>query len=185
MSRPSFGEGVLLALVAAVLASVGATALSLLLPRGDVAQVLCVGLGLGYGLYLLARSGERPGRVVLVVAWVAVSLLVGAAFGGLWPQLLTQLTLVWLTRVLYFHAAPTAALLDLGLILLGWASALWALERTGSLFLAVWMFLLLQALFPMIAGRPDRACPEPPDPHPFESAERAAERALRRLSTRP
>ncbi|MBK1723701.1 hypothetical protein [Thiocystis violacea] len=184
MSRPGFAEGVVVALIAALGATIVQAGLGLFLPRADLAQVLCIGLGLGYGLYLMGRSGERVGRVVLVVAWVAISLFVGALFAGLWPQILTQLALVWLTRTLYYHAAPTAALLDAGLLLLGCAAAVWALQRTGSPFLMVWTLLLVQALFTMIPTGVGSVAGERQAPDPFASAERAAERALRRLSAR-
>ncbi|NEX19029.1 hypothetical protein G3480_01640 [Thiorhodococcus mannitoliphagus] len=184
MTRPGFGEGVLVALGAALLATVTETGLSLLLPSADVAQLLCMGIGLGYGLYLLARSAERVGRVVVVLGWVAISLTVAGLSGGLGLQLLTQLVLVWLTRVLYHHAEPMAALLDLGLLLLGFAAALWALERTGSLFLTVWTLLLVQALFPLIPSRSDWSRRDDPSEDAFAVAERAAERALQRLSVR-
>ncbi|NEV60684.1 hypothetical protein [Thiorhodococcus minor] len=184
MTRPGFGEGVLVALGAALLASVAQTGLSLLIPRADVAQLLCMGLGLGYGLYLLARSGEKAGRVVMVVGWITVSLIVAGFSSGAGLQLLTQLVLVWLTRVLYYQAQPLSAVLDLGLLLLGLAAALWALERTGSLFLTVWMLLLVQALFPLIPRRWEGTRPDEPSEDPFAAAERAAERALSRLSAR-
>ncbi len=182
MSRPSFGEGVLVALAAALFASVFHLVFSLILPRGDAAQLLCIGLGFGYGLYLLGRSRERAGRVLVGLVWLAVSLVVAALFAGIWPQILTQLGLVWLARAFYYHADPLAALLDLGLLLLGLATAVWALERTGSLFLMVWTLFLIQALFvqiPSLIG-PARGASAGTDP--FETAERAAERALRRLA---
>lgn len=184
MTRPGFGEGVLVALGAALLASVTQTGLSMVLPWADVAQLLCMGLGLGYGLYLLARSDEKAGRVVLVIGWITVSLIVAGLSSGVGLQLLTQLVLVWLTRVLYYQALPLTAVLDLGLLLLGLAAALWALERTGSLFLTVWTLLLVQAFFPLIPGRRDGTRSDDPSVDAFAAAERAAERALSRFSAR-
>jgi hypothetical protein len=182
MSRVTFGEGVLVALTAALVAAVMREALGFFLPRGDVAQLLCMGLGLGYGLYLLARSPESVGRLVVVLLWVGVSLVVGVLFAGIAVQVLTQLALVWLVRSLYHHADPLAAFLDLGLLLFGLAAAMWALNQTGSLFLGVWTLMLVQALFVLIPGRIRSAGREPSSSDPFDTAASAAERALRRLS---
>ena len=184
MTRFGFGEGVLVALLAAMLASVAQTGLGLLLPAADVGQLLCIGLGFGYGLYLLARSREHLGRIVVAIGWVAVSFLVVALTAGLWPQVLAQLVLVWLTRVFYYHTETFAALVDLGLLVLGFLAAIWVLERTGSLFLTIWMFLLVQALFPLIPSRPDGGERADPPQDPFVAAEHTAEHALRRLSAR-
>ncbi|MBK1718512.1 hypothetical protein CKO27_12825 [Thiocystis violacea] len=173
----------LIALIAALLASVFHLAFSLVLPRGDAAQLIVIGLGLGYGLYLLGRSRERAGRVLLVFVWLAISLVVAALFAGVWPQILTQIGLVWLTRVVYHQPDPLAALLDLGLLLLGLATAVWTLERTGSLFLMVWTLFLIQALFTRIPSLIGSARGVPPRTDPFDTAERAAERALRRLAS--
>ena len=182
MSRPGFGEGVLVALTAAVLASVFLASLSWWLPPGEVAQGLCIGLGFGYGLYLIARGRERAGRVLIPVLWLALSLLVSLLPAGLWLQVATQLGLVWLARSLYHQAHPLAALLDLGLLLLGCVAAVWALERTGSPFLAVWTLFLIQALFARIPFWTDPRSQATHRTDPFSTAERAAERALSRLA---
>ena len=181
MSRLGFGEGVLVALTAALLASVVRTALGGWLSPGALAHGLCIGLGLGYGLYLIARSRERAGRVAVPILWAGISLLIVLLNAGLWVQILAQLGLVWLVRALYHHGRPLAALLDLGLLLLGCLAGLWALEHTGSLFLAIWTLFLIQALFVLIPGGPDADRRESQTADPFETAERAAERALARL----
>ena len=96
--------------------------------------------------------------------------------------------LIWLVRSLYFYASVVSALTDLGLSGLALAAAVWAVTHTGSLFLAIWCFFLVQALFVAIphalsgkaapgiqpaADRDDR----------FERAHRAAEAAVRKLSS--
>ncbi|MTW21782.1 hypothetical protein [Allochromatium palmeri] len=181
MSRPGFGEGVLVALTAALLASIVQSALGGWLPSYTLAHGLCIGLGLGYGLYLLARAREPAGRIAVPILWAGVSLLVALLHGGLGLQILVQLGLVWLVRALYHHGRPLSALLDLGLLLLGGLAGLWALEHTGSLFLALWTLFLIQALFVLIPGGPDAERRASATADPFETAERAAERALARL----
>lgn len=185
MSRPGFGESVALALLGALATPVLAQGLIWLMPPHEQARWLCLLLGLGYGLYLLARSPSLAGRLWLALAWAPVSLLGAGLFGGLSPLLALELGLIWLTRVWCYHRTPTGALLDLGLLALGTAAALWALAHSGSLMLAVWTWLLTQALFVLIP-QPGTAPDARPDSSvQFAAAERAAERALQRLAARP
>ncbi|WP_295399594.1 hypothetical protein [uncultured Thiocystis sp.] len=181
MSRPSFGEGVLIALAAALLATLFHTGLILILPRGVALSLIVIGLGCGYLLYLLGRSRERAGRLVTVAVWMLITALVWSLLPGVWFQILTQVGLLWAVRAFYFHATPLAAVLDLALACVGLLAAIWVAQRTGSLFLAVWTLLLVQALFTAIPADPARGGREP-ETDPFDAAERAARRALRRLS---
>ena len=189
MNRPTFLEGALVALVAALGASVFHTGLRLALWPAPALALTTAALGLGYLLYLMSRSGERAGRVLLVLAWVPVTGTALALLPGVWSQVLVQLGLVWLARVWCFHGTPGAALLDLGLVLTGAAAALWAGVHSGSLFLAVWCLFLVQALFAAIPGRPglgpDRTASPDASADPFDLACRAAEGALRRIENHP
>ena len=189
MNRPSFLEGALVALGAALAGSVLYTGLRLALLPDPALALMVAALGLGYLLYLLGRSGERVGRVLLVLAWVPVTAAALGLLPGVWGQVLVQLGLIWVARVWNFHGTPAAALLDLGLVIGGGAAALWAAVHSGSLFLAVWCLFLVQALFaaiPVRTGRgPDRT-PGPTAPsEPFDLARRAAEGALRRIADHP
>jgi hypothetical protein len=80
-----------------------------------------------------------------------------------------------------------AALIDLGLSGLSLAAAIWAAHQSGSVFLTVWCFFLVQALFVHIPthigrrGEPDHEDLE--GAHRFERAHHAAESALRKLSS--
>jgi hypothetical protein len=191
MNRPTFLEGALVALVAALAASVLDTVLCLGLrgapaPAPTLALALTVAsLGLGYLLYLVGRRGARAGRVLLALAWLPLTATAFVLLPTVWGQVLVQLGLVWVARVWLFHGTPFAALLDLGLVASGTAAALWAGVHSGSLFLVVWSLFLVQALFGSISSRPgpapglNNAPGAPPDP--FDLAMRAAEGALRRL----
>lgn len=182
MKRPSFAEGVLVALAAALGAAILHTGLTLLLPLGDSLSLVCVALGFGYLVYLLGRSPANAGRLATVMFWMLGTLLVWVLLPGVWPQVLFQLGLLWLVRSFHFQGTSLAALLDLGLVACGLLAALWAAERTGSLFLAVWSLLLVQAAFVWVAPKPGEDPFVRDDTDPFDAAERAAERALRRLS---
>lgn len=186
MNRPSFLEGVLVALLASIGASVLSAAFGTLFTGRVVLPWVVAGIGLAYVLYLLGRSSESVGRPTALVAW---TLGAGAAWGlgiPLGLYLLVHLGLIWLIRSLYFHASLLAAAADLCLLGLGLATALWALLHTGSLLLGVWCFFLVQALFVAIPPRlPRRAGPPhlEGDPDRFEHARRAADAALKRLTS--
>jgi hypothetical protein len=189
MNRPSFLEGALVALIGAFAAVVTDTALLLPFPPREARALTIAALGLGYLLYVLARSGERTGRVLLVLAWVPITAGSLALAPGAAAQVLVQLGLVWLARVWCFQCTPTAAVLDLGLILVGAAAALWAGTHSGSLLLAVWSLLLIQAMFGAIPARPghhtDLCAGLAAGPDPFDLGHRSAERALRRIAPSP
>lgn len=185
MNRPGFAEGVGLALLGALVTPVLAYSLPWLAPPDEQARWLCLILGMGYGLYLLARSPTPAGRLWLALAWLLVSVLSAGVFTGLWPLLAVQLGFIWLTRAWCFHRTPMAALLDLGLLAFGTATAAWALAHSGSLLLTAWTWLLTQALFVLIPRPGVAGTREPPDRNQgFTAAEQAAERALQRLAAR-
>ena len=186
MTAPGFFDGV----VAALVISLGAAAAGLLFGQfvavGTLFQVVLWGAALAYLAYLLRRSRARIGRVVVISAWALVTLgcwLVDASLSG---QVLLYAGLIWLVRSLYFHASIVAALLDLGLVALGLAAAVWALLNTGSLAASLWSFFLVQALFRWIpdfdrapGGNAPRAAASASS---FQSAHRVALDAVRKLS---
>jgi len=187
MSKPTFLEGIGVALVASLAGSVVFTALAPAFAGAAVLRLMVAGIGLGYVLYLLRRSRERVGRVSVVALWGVVATGLWLLHPPLSLYLVAHIGLIWLVRSLYFFASALSALADLALSGLSLAAGVWAAEHTGSLFLAIWCFFLLQALFVAIpqelrrkpltraldAGGDDR----------FERAHRVAEAAVRKLST--
>lgn len=187
MKQPSFLEGVGVALVAALLGSVLHTALS---PIGDgdgLLRLLIAGLGLGYIVYLLIRSPERVGRITSLVGWGLAAVAIWLLQPSLPLFLLVHLGLIWLVRSLYFYAGLLSALADLVLTGLGLAAGIWAATHTASLFLGLWCFFLVQALFVAIPAAVNRdtaaGLSHQASEDPFHYAHRAAESALRRLSS--
>lgn len=171
-----------------VLSLAGAALLAVLGPFlgvGTMARGVIAMVGFAYVLYLVARSGERVGRVTTVVCWLAGAAL--AWFAGLpfMSFVLVHVGLVWLARSLYYYSGLIPALIDFGLSLLGTAFAVWSAQRTGSFGLALWCFFLAQAFHVLIpeSVRPERDPPETDDA--FSRAQRAAEAAVRRLSGAP
>lgn len=186
MKAPGFVDGVVVALAI----SLGAAAADLLFGRfvaaGSLFQAVLWGATLGYLVYLLRRSRARTGRIVVVSTWALATLgcwLVGASPS---EQVLIFAGLIWLVRSLYFHGSIVAALLDLGLVGIGIAAAVWALLNTGSVAGALWSFFLAQALFrwiPDLERNPGGPAPRTAaSASSFQSAHRVALDAVRKLS---
>ncbi len=101
--------------------------------------------------------------------------------------LMIHVCAVWLVRSLYFYSGVMPALMDLGLNALSFSAAVWALTRSGSVFLATWCFFLVQALFvvipPTIKGKTQPERNSALDSENFERARRQADAALRQLFT--
>ncbi len=186
MNRPTFLEGVVVALVASLVGRLLYAVLVPTLPGGPVLRLLIAGIALGYVIYLLRRSPERVGRITVLAVW-------SLAAGVLWlmgPPLLLYLSLhlglIWLIRSLYFYSSMLSALVDLGLSGLSLAATVWAASHSQSLFLSIWCLFLVQALFAVIPTSMQRnggAAPAHQEHDRFERAHQAAETALRKLSS--
>ncbi|HEY3516663.1 MAG TPA: hypothetical protein VGL98_06405 [Gammaproteobacteria bacterium] len=181
--KTSLGNGLVAALL---LSACGAALLAALAPwlgLGVALRAVIASLGLAYVLYAIGRSGERVGRITTIVCWLVVAS--GAWLAGLplVAYVLVHLGAVWLVRSLYYYSGLMPALADLGLTLLGAAFAVWAAQRADSAWLAFWCFFLVQAFHVSIPASLTRSsAPEAPD-DAFARAHRAAEAAVRRLSS--
>lgn len=187
MNKPDFLEGVGVALVASIAGGVLQSTLGMALPGNTVLQLLIAAIGLAYILYLLNRSQARIGRVTTVAAWMLLAMLAWFTGPPLLLYLLIHLGAIWLVRSLYFYSSLLPALADLGLIGLGLAAALWSVSHTGSVFLGIWCFFLLQALFSAIPASLQRrlggAQTPPAAEDRFQQAHRVAEAAVRTLTS--
>lgn len=187
MTRPGFLEGVLVALASSLTAGALYATLSMATPVGAAPRWVVAFVAFGYLVYLLGRSHARVGRVSTVLVWTLASGLALALHLPLPVFVLLHAGMAWLVRSLYFHAGLVAAIADLGLTLVGLAAGVWALAQSGSLFLAVWCLMLVQALFGVIppdlarrrGGLGSGQSPLPDDA--FERAHRGADAALRRM----
>jgi len=187
MKAPSLIEGI----VVAIAASLGGGILKAMLPvvtsEYNGIRILLSVLAVSYLLYLIRRSNERTGRVVIIAVWISMtlaSLLLGASLT--WFALI-QLASVWIVRSLYFHTSILPALLDLGLVGFGLVAAGWAILQTGNVMTAIWCFFLSQSLFVLIPTFADRQHIQdffvPVEQDRFQSAHRVALDAVRKLST--
>jgi hypothetical protein len=188
MKRPSFIHGVIIAAVLGFFASAVVATLTPFVGLGAVLRLVIPALAFAYLLYLFSRSDERVGRVAALTLWSALAV-------GLWwvapplpLYLLAHVAAIWLLRSLYFYSGVMPALMDLGISALSVTATVWAISRSGSVFLATWCFFLVQALFvtipPAIKRRRQRQKNVATDNENFEHAKRNADRALRQLFTR-
>jgi hypothetical protein len=180
---PSFGHGAGAALALSACGAVVLAALSPWLGASTALRVVIALVGLAYVIYVMGRSRERVGRITTIVAWslgAAIAWLLDLPLAG---YVLLHVGLVWLVRSLYHYSGMLAALADLGLSLLGVAFAAWALQRSGSAWLALWCFFLVQALHALIPATLSNRYREPAAAEDaFARAHRAAEAALKRIS---
>jgi hypothetical protein len=189
MKGPSFFHGVV---VAAVLGFSGSAFLAALTPfvgMDSVVRLMIPALGLAYLLYLLGRSADRTGRIVTLTIWAGVTAVTWWMAPPLPFYLLIHVAAVWLVRSLYFYSGIVPALIDLGLSGLSVSASIWAISRSGSVFLAIWCFFLVQALFVAIPAvmqrRQSGKSPVPVSSDNFEKARRRADAAIRQLITQP
>jgi hypothetical protein len=182
MSRPSFFQGALIAAGFALTGAIAFTGLSFAVGGAVALKMITVALGGGYVLYLLRASSVRSGRVTLFSAWSVVTASMWVLNPDLFVMLVTQTLLISLVRSLYHHKSLFAAFVDLLLSAFALSAAAWASAQTGSIFLTVWCFFLVQALFaalPTATKHEATGCPE----DEFDRAQRAAETAIRRIAT--
>ncbi len=187
MKRPSFFNGVIVAAVLGFFASAVVATLTPFVGFGAVLRLVIPTLGLAYLLYLFSRSEDRVGRVTTLSLWSALAAVTWWVAPPLPMYLLIHVGAVWLVRSLYFYSGVLPALMDLGLSTLSISATVWAITRSGSVFLATWCFFLVQALFvaiPPTVKRERKATRNTAvESENFENARRQADQALRQLFT--
>ena len=187
MKKPTFWEGVVVALLASLAGAIGFFALSFLFTDEMAIRLVISGLAFFYSLYLLTRSGERIGRITVMLLWCILTAAVWLFGLPLTLLLILNVLSIWLLRSLYFYSRLFPSLTDMGLCLFGIVSAFWTLHHTGSPFLTFWCFFLIQALFVSIpAGNKQTFADEAALSNSeveFRRAYQAAEAAVRKLST--
>ena len=187
MKRPSFLHGVIVAAVLGFFASAIVATLTPFVGLGAVLRLVIPALAFAYLLYLFSRSDERVGRVTTLSLWSALAAVMWWLAPPLPLYLLVHVGVVWLVRSLYFYSGVMPALMDLGVSALSVSATVWAISRSGSVFLATWCFFLVQAVFvaipPAIKSWRKQQHDTTSDNENFEHARRNADQALRRLFT--
>jgi hypothetical protein len=188
MSRDGFWRQAGIALLLSATGAVLHLASSPLLGPAIALRAVIVGLAAAYLGWLLHDSRARTGVLVSLVAWLFVSAGLCVLDPAIAAWLLVQSLMIWLLRSLHRHDTLMAAVADAVLGALAVAAALATAGTTHNLFLTLWSYFLVQAMFvflpssrmPLAAAAsaiaPDDA---------FSQSCRTAEDALRRLSIRP
>jgi hypothetical protein len=189
MTRLSFMSGVAAALVLALVASVTFTIAQPFTGTALLLRLLISGLGFLYVVWLVRGCRKRSGRLSAIAFWVLIPVCCWLFALSLPIYLLVHVSAIWLIRSLLLYSGALPALLDLGLTGLSAIAASWSIWRTGSVFLATWIFFLIQALFVAIPSRiPGRRRRPNRDidlaDSAFERARRRAEAALTQLVSR-
>jgi len=187
MKRPTFFHGVVVAAVLAFFAAAIVATLTPFVGLGSVLRLVIPAMGLAYVLYLFSRSTERLGRVTALTAWSVMAAVTWWMAPSIALYLLIHVMAIWLIRSLYFYSGVMPALMDLGLSALSISATVWALTRSGSIFLATWCFFLVHALFvaipPAISQKKGVETEPQTSNERFDTARRQADEALRQLFT--
>jgi hypothetical protein len=150
MKTATFIEGVFVALVSSFIGSVAYYILSSLFADSVVIRLIISGISFAYILYLLTRSNERLGRITVITLWSIITIITWFFWPSTIVFILIHLGSIWLVRSLYFYSSLFSSLADLCLNVVSIAITFWTASYTGSLFLTLWCFFLIQALFVMI-----------------------------------
>lgn len=132
MSRPTFLQGVAVALLLSVVAALLFTLSSTLGGSSGLLRLLIAATVFVYLIYLLRRSRERVGRVSVLLLWSVVAAVTWFAEPPLLLYVTIHAGMIWLIRSLFFYSSIFASLADLGLNVLAIAAALWATLQAGS-----------------------------------------------------
>ena len=191
MKRPAFSEGIVVAILVSLAVTVVFTVLSSFFPTRWLLQALIAGVSLSYVCYLLVRSQEKTGRLTVIAVWGVITVVTWLFSPSTIITLFVHVGLIWLVRALYYYTSLVVALVDLGLTLFGMAAAIWTLLYTHSLFLSVWCFFLIQALFvvlptdlksDLLKANKQNTKPSPAQNDGFEQAYLSAKSALHQLT---
>ena len=187
MKRPSFFHGVIVAAILGFFASAVVATLTPFVGLGAVLRLVIPALSFAYLLYLFSRSGESVGRVTALFLWATLAAITWWVAPPIPFYFFIHVAAIWLLRSLYFYSGVMPALVDLGLSTLSVSATIWALTRSGSVFLATWCFFLVQALFvaipPSVKRRKAPRQDSKAENEKFEHARRRADQALRQLFT--
>jgi len=189
MKQPTFLEGVAVALVLSAVSTGLMVAFEWFMPIGLLGRLLISGMGLFYILYLLSRSGQRAGRITIVAVYVLFAVGCWVLALPIALYLVIHIGLLWLVRSLYRYASVLSALADMGLTGLALAASIAAWLHAGNLFLSLWTFFLIQALYVAIPVSfqlrtgARHGTDQSIGADRFEYAQRAAETVLRKLSS--
>jgi len=185
MKSLSFAYGVAYALGFAFVSSMAmVVAMQSSLSLHGLIYLLVPGLSFTYFLCIGPYRIRQSGWISSLLLWFAFTLLLWLLSPSLTEYVLLHVAAVSGMRSLFFHKNLMLVLMDFMLSLFALAAAVWAASHTGSIFLAVWCFFLVQAAFVLLPGfRRDTSTGSGSIVHSqqFDTALRKAEEALRKV----
>jgi hypothetical protein len=186
MRRPSFWREVGVALALSIAGAVAYHAAATLIGSATALRLVIAGLGIVYAVSLLRGMHARTGRMLAIAAWLALDVALCLFDPPLLLWLAAQTFAIWLLRCWCCYGSFFAALADGALSLFALSAAVVSAMHSHSVFLALWSFFLVQAVFVLIPEtlRPRSTAALPHDEDRFDQAHRSAEAALRRLAVR-
>jgi hypothetical protein len=185
MNPHSFWRQLLLALALSVLGAVLHTTLSMILGASISIRISLLTVTMVYLLFLLQASPARSGRLLATLAYLALSGLLMLLNPALWLWLLLLTGFIWLLRSLQSYDSLIPAAIDALLCALALAAAIATARHSGSLFLCLWSYFLVQALLALLPiTQPAENITASSADVDFDTWHRNAEAALRRLALR-
>lgn len=147
----------------------------LLVPSLSFVYLLCI------GQYRVRKSGWISSLSI----WCVFTFLLWLLSPSLTDYALLHVAAVSVMRGLFFHKNFASVLMDFTLSLFALGAAFWAVSHTGSIFLSVWCFFLVQAAFVLLPGFSREASTDTDataNSQQFDMALRKAEEALRKVA---
>lgn len=187
MMRLSFSHSLVVAVIMTATAGVVYFPVAMVLGNGLAVRVVITLLSAAYGIYLLARSEERSGYLLLAMVWLLAVLATWFIFPKLAVYIAIHLGLMWLTRALYHCSGPIACGFDFVLHVFAYSATLWAAVTTNSIMAATWCLFLTLALFSFIpdassSNTSGNAHSKDPSGRAFHDALRTARAAAEKLA---
>lgn len=186
MIRPGFWHEVGVALALSIAGALAWSALGWILSPAVALRWVIAVLGIVYAVLQLRGLDARVGRLMATGIWLALDVALFAFNPPLLEWLLAQAAAIWMLRCWACHGSFFAAMADGVLGLFAVAGSVAVVHATHSVFLALWTFFLIQALFVFIPdslrSTPRTSAPDNEDR--FAQAQRSAEAALQRLANR-
>jgi len=187
MNGLTFTRGVLLALGFAFLSSVAFTVIGPGYPFHTILFLLIPGLSFVYLLSIGKYRHRKSGWTSCLVLWCVFALALWTLAPYWVDFVLLHAVVLSAIRSMFFQKSLLAVLMDFALTVLAVCTSFWAASHTGSIFLSVWCFFLVQAAFvsiPAWASLKSVHISPNSNSKAFDAAHRKAEEALRKISTK-
>ena len=184
MKWPTVSGGIVFAFLSAVFAAPLWWGLSFAFPFGMALRLVAAAAYLAYLVYMVRARRGRIGTVTQVTANLVLIVVLCFFPAGASAVVFALTLLLTLNRALLFQKSLLSATLDGLVALAGLMFAGYLVNATGSIPMAIWGFLLVQALFVLIppkAGSSLESGKSDANTDPFVRSQRQAEAALERL----